>query len=110
MPATTFTHPVGDSHLYQIAILKDDGTPGTSSTDIVYAVDDPTIATVTPNNAVALDLQCTVVYLKAGTANITATGTNELGASFTAPCIVAVVTAPVAPPNLSSGFSATEIS
>ena len=109
MSATTFTHPVGDSHLYQIAVLKDDGTPGTSSTPIVYAVDDPTIATVTPNNAAPLDLQCTVVYLKAGTANITATGTNELGATFTAPCIVAVVTPAVAP-NLSSGFSATEIS
>lgn len=102
------THPQGDSHLYQLAILKTDGTPGTSSTDIVYSVDDPTIATVTANNAVALDLQCTVVYLAPGTAIISATGTDELGHSFTKPVITAVVTAVV--PNLSSDFSAAEIS
>lgn len=108
MPATTFTHPQGDSHLYQLAILKDDGTPGTSSTDITYAVDDPTIATVTANNAVALDLQCAVVYLAPGTATISATGTDELGHEFTKPVITAVVTAVA--PNLSSDFIATEIS
>src|SRR5450631_3347331 len=102
------THPQGESHLYQLAITKDDGSPGTSSTPIVYAVDDPTIATVTPNNAAPLDLQCTIVYVAPGTATITATGTNELGATFTGPVIAATVTA--VKPNLSSGFTATEIS
>lgn len=108
MPATSFSHPQGDSHLYQLAILKDDGSPGTSSTDIVYTVDNPTIASVIPNNAVPLDLQCTVLYLAPGTATISATGTDELGNTFTAPVIAATVTA--VKPNLSSGFSVSEIS
>jgi hypothetical protein len=107
MPEQVFTHPQGDTHLYQLAPLKTDGTPGTTSTPVVYSVDNPAVCSVTPNNAVALDLQCTVVYLTPGTANITATGTNEAGASFstTFQCVVTAVV-----PNLTSSFSVTEVS
>lgn len=106
-PMTVFTHPVGDSHLYQLAPLKTDGTPGATSTDVVYTSDNPTIASVTPNTGVAQSLQANIAYLTAGTANITATGTNEVGAPFST-TFQAVVTA--TPANNTDHFSVTEIS
>src|SRR5271154_480632 len=79
----SFTHPVGDSHLMQAKVLKSDGvTPGTTGTDVVWAVDNPAIASVTPNPAVDKLLQATVAYLAAGTATITAQGTDENGNPF----------------------------
>lgn len=103
----TFTHPVGDSHLYQFAPLKTDGAPGSTSTDVVYTSDNPSIASVTGNPGVAQQLQATIAYLSEGTANITATGTNEVGAPFST-TIQAVVTA--TPANNTDHFSVTEIS
>ena len=103
----TFTHPQGDSHLYQLAPLKTDGSPGATSTDVVYTVDLPAIATVTPNVGVAQQLQSTVVYVAPGTATITATGTDEKGNPFTTQ-FQAIVTAVV--PVLTDHFSVNEIS
>lgn len=102
-----FTHPVGDSHLVQAIPVKKDETPGASSADITYAVDDATIIAITPNNAVAQDAQVSCVYLKAGTATITATGADELGNPFTGQfqCIVTAVA-----PNLTDHFDFEEIS
>lgn len=102
-----FTHPQGQTHLYQLALVKSDGTPGASSTPMTYAVDNPAIATVTANTAVAGNLQCTVNYLTPGTATITYTGTNEIGQPFsnTFQCIVTAVT-----PVLTIGATVTEIS
>lgn len=89
----SFTHPVGQSHLVQAKVLKDDGvTPGTTGTDVVYSVDDPAIASITPNTGVAFQLQVTVGYLAAGTATITATGTDENGNPFST-SFQAIVTA-----------------
>ncbi len=82
----SFTHPQGESHLYQLVPLKSNppgpDLPGATSTDVVYTVDNPAIATVTANPSVAQQLQCTVAYVGPGTATITATGTNENGSSF----------------------------
>lgn len=104
----SFTHPVGDSHLYQLAVLKQDGvTPGATASPVVYSVDNPAIATVTPNPAVANNLQCTIAYLTAGTATITATGVNEQSNPFSTQ-FQAIVT-PVSP-DLSASFVVTEIS
>jgi hypothetical protein len=104
----TFTHNVGETHRYQLAVLKQDGTtPGTTATPVVYSVDNPAIATVTPNTAVALNLQFDIAYLAPGTATVTATGTNEAGNPFSTQ--FQFVVTPV-PPDLSASFVATEIS
>ena len=102
-----FTHPQGESHLVQAVPLKKDGTPGVTAADVTYTVDDPTIASATANNAVAQDLQVTIVYLKPGTATVTATGVDELGNQFSSQ-FQAVVTA--ADLNLTDHFDFNEVS
>ncbi len=104
----SFTHNVGESHLYQLAVLKQDGVnPGTTAADVVYSVDNPAIATVTPNAGVSLQLQYTIAYVAPGTAIVTATGVNEQGSPFSTQ--FQYVVTPV-PPDLSASFVATEIS
>lgn len=103
----SFTHPVGDSHLVQAAVLKSDNvTPGTTGTDVVYTVDFPAVASIQPNAGVAKQLQVQVGYLSPGTATITATGTDENGNPFST-SFQAVVT-PVAP-LLSNQFVFSEL-
>ena len=104
----TFTHNVGETHRYQLAVLKQDGVnPGTTAATVGYSVDNPAIATVTPNNAVANALQFDIAYLTPGTATVTATGINEQGNPFSTQ--FQFVVTPV-PPDLSASFVATEIS
>lgn len=103
-----FTHPAGESHLVQAGVLKSDGvTPGSTATDVTYSVDNPSVASISPNPAVDKQLQVTVGYLAPGTATITATGTDEVGNQFSS-SFQAVVTP--AGGLLSNQFTFTEIS
>lgn len=100
----TFTHPVGQSHLYAAAPVRADGTPGVAATDATWTSDTPAVASVTANPGVAEDLQGTVQYLTAGTANITVASTNENGIAYSSVFQV-VVTAPPANPTVGFTFS-----
>ena len=103
----TFTHPVGDSHLYKAAPERQDGTPGVAATDATWVSDTPAVASVSPNNGVASALQGTVQYLTAGTATITVASTDDTGAAYSGTFSV-VVTAADANPTV--GFTFTELS
>lgn len=103
----TFTHTVGETHLYSLAPLKADESAGSVTADTTYEVDHSGIASIEPNHGVANVLQVLVHYLSVGTATITATGTNEDGDTFTTQ-VQAIATA--VPPNNTTHFAVTEIS
>jgi uncharacterized protein YjdB len=103
----TFTHPVGDTHLYQAKPVRADGTPGVAATTATWISDTPAVASVTANPEVSEDLQGTVQYLSAGTANITVASTNEAGTPYSSVFQV-IVTAPPANPTV--GFTFAELS
>lgn len=109
MPVGTFTHTAGEQHLYEFSPLKGTGTdiPGAVTADTVYSVSDSAIATVQGNSAVANMLQAFVNYLAAGTATITATGVNEISATFTTEFEIVAV---VAPEVVTDRFAVSELS
>ena len=103
-----FTHPVGDTHLYGFAPTRPDGTAGVEATPIVYTVDNPLLVSLTPNPAVSNSVQVTIGYLAAGTATVTATGTNENGTTIVT-SIQIIVTVPPPPVNATDHFVVTEL-
>ena len=103
----TFTHPQGQSHLYSLSPVDAAGNPKPITGNVSYAVDNSAIASVTPNQSVSQNLQCTVQYLTPGTANITCSAQDADGNAIST-VFQAVVTAVT--PDLAVGFNITEIS
>lgn len=103
-----FTHNVGETHLYAFAPTRPDDTAGVDTAVLVYTVDDPTIISLTPNTGVADSTQANIAYLTAGTANVTVTGVNENGTSYTT-SFQFIATVPPPPPNATDHFVASEL-
>lgn len=103
-PVASFSHPVGESHLYGFQAVDSELDPVSFTGDVSYVSDAPAIASVTPNPAVSQQTQATVAYLAPGVANITASGTDTASNPFSAVVQITVTT------GLAVSFKVTELS
>lgn len=102
-PVASFSHPVGQSHLYVFQAIDSQGDAVAFQGNVSYVSDTPAVASVTPNPAVAQQTQATVAYLTPGVANVTASAQDTAGNAFSAVVQITVTT------GLAVSFKVTEL-
>lgn len=107
MPQLFGPHMVGETHNYNAAPVKVDGTSGVENSPVTWSVDDATLANAVPNTGVGNNSGVIVTLLKAGTVNVKATSTDESGTPYNTSFGVTIVDLP---PNNTVGFTFTEVS